>query len=53
MFDKEILQIWIEYTKPIGQMSDEPWKFFWLHWAPQYFNETQKVLPKEFRFLAG
>ena len=24
----EISQIWIEYIKPIGQMSDEPWKFF-------------------------
>ena len=21
----------IEYIKPIGQMSEEPWKFFWLH----------------------
>ena len=25
---REISQIWIEYMKPIGQMSDEPWKFF-------------------------
>ena len=24
----EISQIWIEYIKPIGQMSDEPWEFF-------------------------
>ena len=24
----EILQIYIEYIKPIRQMSDEPWKFF-------------------------
>ena len=24
----EISQIWIEYIKSIGQMSDEPWKFF-------------------------
>ena len=24
----EISQIWIEYIKLIGQMSDEPWKFF-------------------------
>ena len=24
----EISQIWIEYIKPIGQMSDESWKFF-------------------------
>ena len=24
----EISQIYIEYTKPIRQMSDEPWKFF-------------------------
>ena len=24
----EISQIWIQYIKPIGQMSDEPWKFF-------------------------
>ena len=24
----EIWQLWIEYIKPIGQMSDEPWKFF-------------------------
>ena len=23
-----ISQIWIEYIKPIGQMSDEPWEFF-------------------------
>ena len=24
----EISQNWIEYIKPFGQMSDEPWKFF-------------------------
>ena len=24
----EISQIWIEYIKPIGQMSDDGWKFF-------------------------
>ena len=24
----EISQFWIEYIKPIGQMSGEPWKFF-------------------------
>ena len=24
----EISQIWIEYIKPIGQMSEESWKFF-------------------------
>ena len=24
----EISRIWIEYIKPIGQMSDESWKFF-------------------------
>ena len=26
--DRETSQIWIEYIKPIGQMSDEPWKIF-------------------------
>ena len=25
---RDFKQIWIEYLKAIGQMSDEPWKFF-------------------------
>ena len=40
----EISQIWIEYIKPIRQMSDESWKFFGytaaLQWQGQVVNQT-------------
>ena len=49
----EISQIWIEYIKPIGQISDESWKFFgytcWHALIPQAVRGCYNVI-KQGRF---
>ena len=40
----EISQIWIEYIKPIGQMSDESWKFFGYTVSPQTILASRMLM---------
>ena len=40
----EISQIWIGYTKPIGQISDEPWKFFGYTATPETNTKIAHLL---------
>ena len=48
---REISQIWIEYIKPIGQMSDESWKFFrYTAFCRQYYQMHFIINKFEFPF---
>ena len=59
----EISQIWIEYIKPIGQMSDEPWKFFrctekdvtpsLMHWSCVFLALTHRYAKTQSHGIQG